>query len=570
MPAVQQLDWSGFPAPPPEAEGWKPDPDSIPRTGALKDPRFGKDPWEANKLQNARKQFGYHLHHSSEARRLASPSSASPASATLSMGQWPQQEPQQASQEDTPVATAHMITDMDLSVAHATSLAGTALTATASTGVKTETVGEALAAKLPPSSKTSKGAMETILTTPMPGTLPTEKSTFPPWAGAIEKALAEDTSRTSCLPSSTPSKSIPPHLRKKLSSNSPSLQQKIPIASEGRTVSLDNQFQAAMQASCHVSGSLKADTETDEHTSTNSSNIAETPVRSTNVRYRDHGHYMKIQLVLVMEMDLRKQELLQFNDRDLENRMMDLSSIHQECSSKGAKLAVVSSYAQRQIETSVWGVMWTRACYWAQWFKTGLPRRNMCLLRNSTGTTARSQLTSKYLAEAIISYKQSTYNLPHRQNIVKSGNNSEIETESHTESCNMIALQHQGVSNLEPSYGAYSDSPIESTKILHQGKDNMPAKTLTNYKDSALTRQSLLQLHSKVVPDHGESIVNCLEEFVTDRSAQLDNQDEDLIRDLGVHFEALKSEFEETTGRAWTPLRAWEKEDGEWDLVGEE
>jgi hypothetical protein len=173
-------------------------------------------------------------------------------------------------------------------------------------------------------------------------------------------------------------------------------------------------------------------------------------------------------------------------------------------------------------------------------------------------------------AEAMISYKQSTYNLAHRENIVKSGNNIEIETELRTESRNMIALQHQGVCNLEPSHSAYSDSPTESTKILHQGKDHMPAITLTNYNDSALTPQSLLQLHSKVVPDHGENIVNCLEEFVTDRPAQLDNQDENLIRELGVHFEALKCEFEETTGRAWTPLRAWEKEDGEWDLVGKE
>lgn len=106
-----------------------------------------------------------------------------------------------------------------------------------------------------------------MATMPMPGALPTEKTTFPPWAGAIEKALAEDTSRTSSLPSSTPSKSVPPHLRKRLGSESPSLQQKIPMASEGRTISLDEQFQAAMQASGHVSGSSKADTETDEQVS---------------------------------------------------------------------------------------------------------------------------------------------------------------------------------------------------------------------------------------------------------------------------------------------------------------
>lgn len=58
--------------------------------------------------------------------------------------------------------------------------------------------------------------------------------------------------------------------------------------------------------------------------------MVETPARSTNARYRDHGHYMKIRLVLVMEMDLLKQELMQMSDKDLEKRMMGLSSIHQE------------------------------------------------------------------------------------------------------------------------------------------------------------------------------------------------------------------------------------------------
>lgn len=127
----------------------------------------------------------------------------------------------------------------------------------------------------------------------------------------------------------------------------------------------------------------------------------------------------------------------------------------------------------------------------------------------------------------------------------------------------MIALQHQGTSNLDSGHGAYFDDPTGSTKVLHQGKDNMPAITLKAYKDDVRPRQSLLQLHLKVVPDHGENIVNCLEELVTYRSAQFDDQDEDLVRDLGVHFEALKNEFEETTGRTWTPLRAWEKDDGE-------
>jgi len=60
------------------------------------------------------------------------------------------------------------------------------------------------------------------------------------------------------------------------------------------------------------------------------STVIETPTSSTNASYRDHGHYMKIRLVLMMEMDLLKQELMQLSDTDLEKRMMSLSSIHRE------------------------------------------------------------------------------------------------------------------------------------------------------------------------------------------------------------------------------------------------
>ncbi|KAH3916995.1 hypothetical protein HBI56_168300 [Parastagonospora nodorum] len=44
---AHELDWSGFLTQPPDAEDWKPDPDSIPRTGTLKDARFSKDPYNA-------------------------------------------------------------------------------------------------------------------------------------------------------------------------------------------------------------------------------------------------------------------------------------------------------------------------------------------------------------------------------------------------------------------------------------------------------------------------------------------------------------------------------------------
>jgi hypothetical protein len=36
------------------------------------------------------------------------------------------------------------------------------------------------------------------------------------------------------------------------------------------------------------------------------------------------------------------------------------------------------------------------------------------------------------------------------------------------------------------------------------------------------------------------------------------------MRELERYFEQLKSEFEEKTGKLWTPLRAWTNEDWDW------
>ena len=189
------------------------------------------------------------------------PSASSPSAAQSNrppVGNLPQQAPRQVFQDHTSVATAHEFASMNLQAAPRTTPMASSLADT-----KTETISAAPAVQLP-SSKTTKGTMETTATMPMPATLLTEKTTLPLWAGAIEKALAEDTSRTSSLPSLMPSKSVPPHLRKKLDSKSPSPQQKLPMASEEQTVSLDEQFHTVMEASLHVSSSLKADTETDE------------------------------------------------------------------------------------------------------------------------------------------------------------------------------------------------------------------------------------------------------------------------------------------------------------------
>lgn len=41
---VSELSWDGFPEPTPEAESWQPNPDSVPMTGGLPDPRFNRNP----------------------------------------------------------------------------------------------------------------------------------------------------------------------------------------------------------------------------------------------------------------------------------------------------------------------------------------------------------------------------------------------------------------------------------------------------------------------------------------------------------------------------------------------
>jgi hypothetical protein len=36
------------------------------------------------------------------------------------------------------------------------------------------------------------------------------------------------------------------------------------------------------------------------------------------------------------------------------------------------------------------------------------------------------------------------------------------------------------------------------------------------------------------------------------------------------HFDGMKRGFEEKTGRLWTPLRAWKKEEWGWERDGQE
>jgi hypothetical protein len=170
---VQDLSWDTFPEPPPEAATWKPDPAYIASPGQLKDPRFNKDPYEAARLKAARKEYGYQIRHSSEAVGMSSASA--PSSSTL--------EPANAEHGRQRGRTTHV----------------PAKESVENFEVKPP---ESYPLMTPPKHAAPSKSK------------PPAKTSLPAWAGPLEKALAEDTSKGSVLPTQTEVKSVPPHLRK--------------------------------------------------------------------------------------------------------------------------------------------------------------------------------------------------------------------------------------------------------------------------------------------------------------------------------------------------------------------
>jgi hypothetical protein len=128
---------------------------------------------------------------------------------------------------------------------------------------------------------------------------------------------------------------------------------------------------------------------------------------------------------------------------------------------------------------------------------------------------------------------------------------------------------HQRISNVEYSHGTSFHDPTLSTEVLHESETNTPAITVTTYKDELLTRQLLRRLLQRVEPSHDESICALRREALADTTAQVDEKSKKLIRELEEHFEGLKSEFETKTGRVWTPLRAWEDKEWNWEWEDE-
>jgi hypothetical protein len=86
---VAELSWDAFPPPPPEAENWVPDPDSIARPGTLKDPRLHKDPYAEQKKSAMKREMRFQS--TSRGDSISSASGSSAPAVRAPLGAWPAQ-----------------------------------------------------------------------------------------------------------------------------------------------------------------------------------------------------------------------------------------------------------------------------------------------------------------------------------------------------------------------------------------------------------------------------------------------------------------------------------------------
>lgn len=219
------MSWDQFPAPAPELDTWKPDPDSIPVAGNLPDPRFNKDPL-VEQLRLARKRdkllFGNAVDRYSEGPSTSSPQTTRTAT-PLSIGRWPAPVPRAAA----PPSSAFQSMPHETAVTADTHFMPPkpSLNATYRTGTNlkladgVEGTMEMLAVK-PPFSKAPSP--------PTSVSLPVDESQddndIPAWARPLENLLQVSSMRPS-LPSQAtpvpqqvvamPPASTPPHLRQR-------------------------------------------------------------------------------------------------------------------------------------------------------------------------------------------------------------------------------------------------------------------------------------------------------------------------------------------------------------------
>ncbi|KAG9189780.1 hypothetical protein G6011_06648 [Alternaria panax] len=217
--AIPVFVWDAFPPPPPEAEAWQPDPDSIARPGGLPDPRFNRDPEQDRQSKSFRK----------EAKILATPQLGGQGQAQggsalgRGLGEWPAPPPRCTgyprafmADVDSAVPPLEPVPALETSYRQsATSIKSTACITGTPKG--TMELLPALNYRRPETLATSKTSTKSVVSS---------KSLLPAWASSLEKAIAEDdgkldssaattttTSKVSFGLDTVRNKSVPPHLR---------------------------------------------------------------------------------------------------------------------------------------------------------------------------------------------------------------------------------------------------------------------------------------------------------------------------------------------------------------------
>ncbi|KAF1366042.1 hypothetical protein EJ07DRAFT_150506 [Lizonia empirigonia] len=232
---VTELSWDGFPEPTPEAESWQPNPDSVPMTGGLPDPRFNRNPLtERQRMGLKRERL---LGTSSDGLTPSTgtspfvPSTKS-ANTSANTGSWPMPAPRaiRYSRASAPVANEAQVS---IFARTSTKKPVEALPTTLEMAPKSSSTAT-IASK---STDSAKGTMETLSVQPLicrphtPAPIVSSqifesppKTHTPVWARPLAHLLDESSSTLdpqsrTLLPqdrsATLPSTSVPPHLRKK-------------------------------------------------------------------------------------------------------------------------------------------------------------------------------------------------------------------------------------------------------------------------------------------------------------------------------------------------------------------
>ncbi|KAF1941557.1 hypothetical protein EJ02DRAFT_455075 [Clathrospora elynae] len=344
------LSWDAFPPPPPEAETWQPDPDSIARAGALPDPRFNRD------VQDDLRRAGFKTEikfHGMPAGYSSSPF-VSGAAPVRSLGAWPAPAPRatgfprdlvcSVSPPKPPMsATGSSASDPGSPCEKPTPARGS----TVSIAAPSKATIESLELSLPAAYRPQTSAAPTVSTK---NTVSPAKGAVPAWAAPLEKALAEEllkapatAMKASVRPVPSPKVSVLPHMRTKGSSTgglsdlqsngTDDLRQAIFAE---RLVNADDGLQdeglAWNMATTGLGfGNVKEGLKFQEQML--GKNNVEQPPPVAKSPWIGFSHWMRVQMVIIMESKLGigkctpENELAAMDNNEMDEYMMKVSSV---------------------------------------------------------------------------------------------------------------------------------------------------------------------------------------------------------------------------------------------------